>query len=89
MRITGADVRHIASLARLRMDDAATERFAGELSEILGYVEQLDPGDRGAGSETGEGRRRADEARTADADALIGESAGRDGRVVRVPTVIG
>ena len=42
--MTDADVRHIASLARLRVDAAAAARLAEELTGILAYVEQLDPG---------------------------------------------
>lgn len=42
MRVTTDDVRHIASLARLRFSAAEQERLAGELSRILDYVDQLD-----------------------------------------------
>jgi aspartyl-tRNA(Asn)/glutamyl-tRNA(Gln) amidotransferase subunit C len=42
MRVTTDDVRHIASLARLRFSAAEQERLAGELSCILDYVDQLD-----------------------------------------------
>jgi aspartyl-tRNA(Asn)/glutamyl-tRNA(Gln) amidotransferase subunit C len=42
MSVTTDDVRHIASLARLRFTDAEQERLAGELSRILDYVDQLD-----------------------------------------------
>lgn len=41
MRVTTDDVRHIASLARLRFSAAEQERLAGELSRILDYVDQL------------------------------------------------
>ena len=41
MHVTTADVRHIASLARLRFSEDEQERLAGELSRILDYVEQL------------------------------------------------
>ncbi len=34
-------VRHVANLARLDMTDAEVERFAEQLSRVLGYVEQL------------------------------------------------
>jgi aspartyl-tRNA(Asn)/glutamyl-tRNA(Gln) amidotransferase subunit C len=42
MRVTLDDVRHIASLARLRFSDDEQQRLAGELSRILDYVDQLD-----------------------------------------------
>jgi aspartyl-tRNA(Asn)/glutamyl-tRNA(Gln) amidotransferase subunit C len=35
------EVEEIALLARLRLDAAEIDRLAGELSAILGYVEQL------------------------------------------------
>ncbi len=34
-------VKHIAKLARIGIDDAAAEKFAGQLSSILEYVELL------------------------------------------------
>jgi aspartyl-tRNA(Asn)/glutamyl-tRNA(Gln) amidotransferase subunit C len=34
-------VRHIARLARLGIEDEEVERFAGQLSEILDYFERL------------------------------------------------
>lgn len=34
-------VRKIATLARIRVDEAALEPLAGELNNILGWVEQL------------------------------------------------
>lgn len=41
MSVTRDDVRHIASLARLRFSEAEEERLAGEMTRILDYVEQL------------------------------------------------
>ncbi len=35
-------VRHIAKLARLGVTDAEVEKFAHQLSDILGYVEKLE-----------------------------------------------
>jgi aspartyl-tRNA(Asn)/glutamyl-tRNA(Gln) amidotransferase subunit C len=34
-------VLHVAKLARLRLDDAAVERMAGELSGILEHVDRI------------------------------------------------
>ena len=39
--ITVADVEHVARLARLNLSKNETEMFTGQLSAILGYVEQL------------------------------------------------
>ncbi|MHA6334445.1 Asp-tRNA(Asn)/Glu-tRNA(Gln) amidotransferase subunit GatC [Qipengyuania sp. CAU 1752] len=41
MSVDKQTVAKIASLARIRMDDAELERMAPELSQILDWVEQL------------------------------------------------
>lgn len=41
MSVDHAIVRHIARLARLRMDDSEIEAMVPELNAILGWVEQL------------------------------------------------
>lgn len=43
--ITRFDVRHIAHLARLALTDEEEEKFAGELSSILGFVDKLNAAD--------------------------------------------
>lgn len=42
MTIDAAEVRRIAALARLDLDDATVERFREQLAAILGYVATLD-----------------------------------------------
>lgn len=42
MKIDRAQVRHIARLARLRLDDAELDRYAEQLGEIVAYVEKLE-----------------------------------------------
>ena len=39
--ITPADVRHVAKLARLAMDDATLARLTPQLEAILAYVDKL------------------------------------------------
>ena len=39
--LTTTQVRHIAKLARLQLDDDEVERYTKELTSILGYVDQL------------------------------------------------
>jgi aspartyl-tRNA(Asn)/glutamyl-tRNA(Gln) amidotransferase subunit C len=39
--VTPEEVRHIATLARLKLSDAEIERFTRELGDIIGYVEKL------------------------------------------------
>ncbi len=41
MSLSLDEVRRIASLARLKLSPGEEERLAGELSAILGYVEEL------------------------------------------------
>ena len=41
-RITIEDVKKVAKLARLDLEDEKIETFAGQLEKILGYVAQLE-----------------------------------------------
>lgn len=41
MAISAQDVEYLAHLARIQLSAEEIRRFAGELSEILGYVEKL------------------------------------------------
>jgi aspartyl-tRNA(Asn)/glutamyl-tRNA(Gln) amidotransferase subunit C len=41
MALDPATVRRIATLARIRMDDAEVVKMAGEINGILGWIEQL------------------------------------------------
>lgn len=41
MAITSEEVRYVAALARLRFTEAEEAQLAGEMSAILGYMEQL------------------------------------------------
>ena len=41
MSVDAATVRHIAKLARIAVSDAEVEALAPELTNILGWVEQL------------------------------------------------
>ena len=47
MPIESADILNIAHLARLRLADDEVERYAGELSAILAFVEQMNAVDTG------------------------------------------
>jgi aspartyl-tRNA(Asn)/glutamyl-tRNA(Gln) amidotransferase subunit C len=40
-RMDEQTVRHVAKLARLRLNEAEVKRFAGEMSAITGYIAQL------------------------------------------------
>ena len=41
MALDKKTVAKVATLARLRIDDARAEQLAGELNQILGWIEQL------------------------------------------------
>lgn len=41
MKITKEEVEHVANLARLELDAEAMERFAGQIGDILAYVDKL------------------------------------------------
>lgn len=41
MKITKDEVLYVANLARLDLDDAAIEKFAGQIDNILEYIELL------------------------------------------------
>lgn len=42
MRVDDEDVRHVASLARIDLDDDELEQFAGQFADILAYFDTLD-----------------------------------------------
>ena len=41
MKITKDEVLYVADLARLNIDEDAIEKFAGQVDDILGYVDKL------------------------------------------------
>lgn len=41
MKITRAEVEHVAKLARLELTDAELDTFTGQMDGILAYVEKL------------------------------------------------
>lgn len=41
MKISRDEVRKIAHLARLEIDDSQTDKMAEQLSDILGYIDKL------------------------------------------------
>ena len=41
MKITKEEVLYVAHLARLDLDEESVEKFAGQIDEILGYIEKL------------------------------------------------
>ena len=52
MKLTKEQVQHIAKLARLHLTDEEMERYAGQLTDILTYVEMLKELDTSSVEET-------------------------------------
>ncbi len=92
MKITRDEARRIAELAHLQFDDAALDRMAAEMTEILSYIDQLrevDAAGKSAGVTQGPTPLREDVSRPGiDRDAVERNApAWRDGHFV-VPKVI-
>jgi aspartyl-tRNA(Asn)/glutamyl-tRNA(Gln) amidotransferase subunit C len=95
MPIDRSTVRHIAALARLRVEEAEEERYVRELQAILSYVEELqDLNVEGveptstvvAGAPSA---LRPDEERPSDVrDEALAQAPDRDGEYFRVPRVV-
>jgi aspartyl-tRNA(Asn)/glutamyl-tRNA(Gln) amidotransferase subunit C len=41
VKITKEEILHVAQLARLELDDAAIEKYALQIDEVLAYVDKL------------------------------------------------
>jgi aspartyl-tRNA(Asn)/glutamyl-tRNA(Gln) amidotransferase subunit C len=95
MRIDRNTVRHVAALARLRIEPEEEERWVRELSAILTYVEQLQGLDLTGiepTSQVGAGAPaplRPDEERPGGVrDEALSQAPDRDGDFFRVPQVV-
>lgn len=93
MKIDRDEARRIADLAHLEFDDDALDRMAGEMTKILGYIDQLRDVDTAGFDESTANDvtpMRADEPRPSlDRDAVAANAPKwKDGFFV-VPKVIG
>ena len=95
MKITKAEVIHVARLARLDLDEAAVELYTKQLEDILTYMETLNRVDTENVPPTShatfiENAFREDEVRTSipSEEALANAPLAEDGSFV-VPKVIG
>lgn len=61
--VTAADVRHVAELARLDLDEEEVEAFRAEFTEILGYFDRLEEVPNREWEDAPEGTLRDDEVR--------------------------
>ncbi|MGH9000323.1 MAG: Asp-tRNA(Asn)/Glu-tRNA(Gln) amidotransferase subunit GatC [Acidimicrobiia bacterium] len=95
VRITRADVAHVARLARLDLSEAEIERFTGQLASILGHAASVSALDTSAVAPTAHpyplaNVLRADQVRpgVAPDEVLAMAPAAEDGRF-RVPRILG
>lgn len=93
-------VAHLARLARLTITSEELERFAGQLSSVISYVEQLSNVDTSAVGElqgvTGlstvlapDELRASDDLCQADKETWLSAAPGRDGDFIQVRAVLG
>jgi len=95
-RINSEQVEHIAKLARIELTEKEKEKFANELSSILGYVEKLNQVDtskvEGISQVTGLERvLREDEVRKEKLDIhdeLIKEAPAKKNNFFKVPKIL-
>ena len=94
MSLDSATVRRIASLSRIRVDDAQVAQMQTELNGILGWIEQLNEVDvTGVEPLTGGAQmamRMRDDAVTdgGQAEAVLANAPDRDGPFYAVPKVV-
>jgi aspartyl-tRNA(Asn)/glutamyl-tRNA(Gln) amidotransferase subunit C len=94
MKLTQAQVLHVAKLARLRLEPDEVEKFGEQLSNILGYVEILERVDVSGVEATFHVQEvacplRPDAARPSQpAEEALANAPARDGTSFAVPKVI-
>lgn len=90
MKITSADVAHVAALANLDIPEGETARLAEELSRIVEYVEKLNELDTGAVAPTAQVvRGKPHPQREDQVETRVGSGeAGRTVQFFKVPRVI-
>lgn len=95
MNLTTEDIKHIAALSRLELQDEEVEKYRGHLVSILGYVDKLTEVDTSGVAEMASGAIsnnvwRVDEADAADPserDAVINSFPRKQDRLLEVPAV--
>ena len=93
-RLTVAEVRTVAVLARLRLSAAEEERLTEELDRILGYVDQLNQLDTSAvepfthAVEAANALREDTITNQPDIDGLLANAPERDDGFFKVPKII-
>ena len=92
--IKKSDVLYVASLARIKLEDAQIEGFTGQLDSILGYIKQLDGVDTGSVQPTSHPLpmvnvfRKDDLKPSLPQDKVLENAPGEEGYFFKVPKVI-
>jgi len=95
MKISKSEVVHVADLARLELDEAAIDRFAGQIDTVLAYVDMLKEADTQGVSPTSHAISlsnafREDAMKTSlDRESALANAPERDDENFVVPRVIG
>jgi len=94
MRITKAEVRHVAALARLKLTDTEQDEMVEHFDKILTYVDKLGELDTDGVEPTAHAvevsapLREDRVTNQADADALLSNAPSRKTNFFRVPKII-
>lgn len=92
--ITKNDVAHVATLAKLKLDDAQLEKFTNQFEDIIDLVEQLNEVDTTNVEPTFNvtdqlDRMREDQAvRSGDKEALLNNAPDTEDGFIRVPAIL-
>jgi aspartyl-tRNA(Asn)/glutamyl-tRNA(Gln) amidotransferase subunit C len=92
--ITKNDVAHVATLAKLKLDDAQLEKFTNQFEDIIDLVEQLNEVDTTNVEPTFNvtdqlNRMREDQAvRSGDKEALLNNAPDTEDGFIRVPAIL-
>jgi aspartyl-tRNA(Asn)/glutamyl-tRNA(Gln) amidotransferase subunit C len=94
-KITAADVRHVATLARLDVTDEEVELFAGQLADVLEHAEDVEALDTAGVPPTAHplplvNVLREDVPRDSlDRDEVLSQAPAAEDRRFRVPRILG
>lgn len=96
MQLSKQEIQHIAKLARLELTDAELEKYGGQLSAVLNYIDQLKEVDVSGVEPTAqvtglENMWREDKVENWDEkeiEAALKDAPEREGRFIKVKRVI-
>lgn len=96
MKLSNDEIKHIAKLARLDLTEAELEKYGGQLSNVLSYIEQLKEVDIKGVEPTAQlsglaNILREDKARDWDSEEVeeaLKDAPAKEGRFIKVKRVI-